>query len=239
MLQLQRRRISAMIIVEVKYMTNEIAKIKGSRLFENIQESELTTMLNCLAAVTRNFQKSEFIFIEGSELNQIGVVIEGTVHMVKEDVWGEKAILATMTSGEIFGESFVCGESSNSSVSFQAATDCKILCLSFHRVLCSCNKSCDYHHKLIENMVTLIAQKNVKLMDKMEILSKKSIRERILTWLSQQVQKNQSKKFESPLGRIELADYLCVDRSALTRELSHMKSDGLLDYNKNTFVLKD
>jgi CRP-like cAMP-binding protein len=157
--------------------------------------------------------------------------------MVKEDVWSEKTILVTMTSGEIFGESFVCGEYSSSHVSFQAATDCKILCLSFHRVLCSCSKSCVFHHKLIENMVTLIARKNVKLMDKMEILSKKSIRERILTWLSQQVQINQSDKFESQMGRIELADYLCVDRSALTRELSRMKAGGLLDYYKNTFSM--
>lgn len=219
-------------------MPNEIIKIKGSRLFENIQETELTAMLNCLGAVTRSFQKSEFIFIEGSELKQIGVVIEGTVHMVKEDIWGEKTIFATMTSGEIFGESFVCGDYSSSAVSFQAATDCKILCLSFHRVLCSCNKSCVYHHKLIENMVTLIARKNVKLMEKMDILSKKSIRERVLTWFSQQVQINQSDKFESPLGRIELADYLCVDRSALTRELSRMKTDGLLDYDKNTFSME-
>ncbi len=220
-------------------MPNEIVKIKDSRLFENIQETELAAMLNCLGAVTRTFQKSEFIFIEGSEIKQIGVVIEGTVHMVKEDVWGEKTILATMTAGEVFGESFVCGEYSSSSVSFQAATDCKILCLSFHRVLCSCSKSCVYHHKLIENMVTLIAQKNVKLMDKMEILSKKTIRERILTWLSQQAQLHGSKAFLSTLGRLELAEYLCVDRSALTRELSHMKAEGLLDYSKNRFVLKD
>lgn len=219
-------------------MLNEIVKIKDSRLFENISEAELSSMLNCLRAVTKTFQKSEFIFIEGSELKQIGVVIEGTVHMVKEDVWGEKTILATMTNGEIFGESFVCGEFSSSSVSFQAATDCKILCLSFHHVLSACSKSCVYHHKLIENMVTLIAQKNVKLMEKMEILSKKSIRERILTWLSQQSQINGNEKFESPLGRIELADYLCVDRSALTRELSRMKTDGLLDYNKNTFSME-
>lgn len=218
-------------------MQNEITKIRDSRLFENIQESELSSMLGCLGAAFRDYQKSEFIFLEGAEIKQIGVVVEGTVHMVKEDVWGGKAILAVMTHGEIFGESFVCGEFDRSTVSFQAATDCKILCLSFHRVLCVCSRACSYHNRLVENMVTLIARKNVKLMDKMEILSKKSIRERILTWLSQQVQFNGAKTFVSPLGRLELADYLCVDRSALTRELSRMKSEGLLDYDKNTYVL--
>ena len=219
-------------------MLNEIVKIKNSHLFENIKEDELFSVLNCIGATVRSFQKSEFIFIEGSELKQVGVVISGTVHMVKEDIWGSKNILLAITKGEIFGESFVCGEYSSSSVSFQAADSCKILCLPFHRVLCACNKSCVYHHKLIENMVTLIARKNVELMNKMEILSKKSIRERVLTWLSQQIQIKCSERFESSMGRMELADYLCVDRSALTRELSKMRDEGLIYYNKNTFSMK-
>jgi CRP-like cAMP-binding protein len=219
-------------------MLKEIETIKASPLFENIQEPDLSAMLDCLGAAVRDYKKSEFIFLEGAELKQIGVVIEGSVYMVKEDVWGEKTILAVMTSGEIFGESFVCGDCDCSTVSFQASADCKILCLSFHRVLCVCRKACAYHNRLVENMVTLIAHKNVKLMEKMAVLSKKSIRDRILTWLSQQVQFYGSKTFLSPLGRLDLADYLCVDRSALTRELSRMKSDGLLDYDKNTFVLK-
>lgn len=219
-------------------MLKEIEKIRTSPLFGNITEPDLFAMLNCLGAAVREYQKSEFVFLEGAKLKQIGVVIEGAVHMVKEDVWGEKTILAVMTPGEIFGESFVCGEYDSSTVSFQAASDCKILCLSFHQALCVCSKACAYHNRLVENMVTLIAHKNVKLMEKMEILSKKSIRDRILTWLSQQVQFYGSETFLSPLGRLDLADYLCVDRSALTRELSRMKSDGLLDYDKNTFVLK-
>ena len=219
-------------------MLREIEKIRTSPLFENIQESDLSAMLNCLGASIREYKKSEFVFLEGADLKQIGVVMEGSVHMVKEDVWGEKTILAVMTPGEIFGESFVCGDYDSSTVSFQASSDCEILCLTFHRVLCVCSKACAYHNQLVENMVALIAHKNVKLMEKMAILSQKSIRDRILTWLSQQVQFYGSETFRSPLGRLDLADYLCVDRSALTRELSHMKSDGLLDYDKNTFVLK-
>lgn len=219
-------------------MLKEIEKIRTSPLFDNIEEADLSTMLSCLGAAVRDYKKSEFVFLEGAELKQIGVVIEGAVHMVKEDVWGEKTILAVMGPGEIFGESFVCGDYDSSTVSFQASCDCKILCLSFHRVLCVCGNACTYHNRLVENMVTLIAHKNVKLMEKMAILSKKSIRERILTWLSLQVQFYGSETFRSPLGRLNLADYLCVDRSALTRELTRMKTDGLLDYNKNTFVLK-
>lgn len=220
-------------------MTDPIFPLKNIRLFENIKETELPSMLNCLGARTKPFKKSEFIFLEGDELKQIGILLEGTIHMVKEDIWGGKAILASLKSGDLFGESFVCGEFGSSSVSFQAASDCKVLLLSFHKVLCSCNKSCVFHHKLIENMVTVIAQKNVLMMNKLEIIAKKTIRERLLTWLSQQVQITGSTCFASPMGRMELAEYLCVDRSALTRELVHMKKDGLLDFDKITFCLTE
>lgn len=220
-------------------MTDPIFPLKNIRLFENIKETELPSMLNCLGARTKPFKKSEFIFLEGDELKQIGILLEGTIHMVKEDIWGGKAILASLKSGDLFGESFVCGEFGSSSVSFQAASDCKVLLLSFHKVLCSCNKSCVFHHKLIENMVTVIAQKNVLMMNKLEIIAKKTIRERLLTWLSQQVQITGSTCFASPMGRMELAEYLCVDRSALTRELVHMKKDGLLDFDKTTFCLTE
>ena len=220
-------------------MTDPILTLKNIRLIENIKETELPSMLNCLGARTKPFKKSEFIFLEGDELKQIGILLEGTIHMVKEDIWGGKAILASLKSGDLFGESFVCGEFGSSSVSFQAASDCKVLLLSFHKVLCSCNKSCVFHHKLIENMVTVIAQKNVLMMNKLEIIAKKTIRERLLTWLSQQVQITGSTCFASPMGRMELAEYLCVDRSALTRELVHMKKDGLLDFDKTTFCLTE
>ena len=115
--------------------------------------------------------------------------------------------------------------------------DTNVLYLPFRKVLHSCNLSCIFHHRLIENMVTLIADKNWQLMEKVEVTSKKTLRDKILTYLSLQAQKNGSKYFEIPLGRIELAEYLCADRSAMTRELANMKEAGLIDYEKNTFRL--
>lgn len=239
MLQLQHTRCFAMIIIEVVNVMDFLAQVKKMHLFENIREEELTPMLQCLGAIHKTFQKSEFIFLEGDKLTQIGVVVKGTVHMLKEDAWGERTILSFIESGELFGESFACGEMNSSCVSFHAATDCEILLLDFRKVFCTCTLSCAFHHRLIENMVAVMAHKNVLLMNKMEIVSKKTIRERLLVWLSQEVQKNGSRRFSSPMGRTDLAAYLCVDRSALSRELANMKRDGLVDFDRDSFDLKE
>ena len=226
-----------MIIIEVYGMTKYLSVMNGFRIFENIGADQLPVMLDCLGAATKEFRKSEFISMEGDRLEQIGVLIQGTVQMIKEDIWGNKAILESVESGDLFGESFVCGEVGSSPVSFQAASDCTVLFLPFHKVLHTCSHSCEFHHRLIANMVKVMAQKNVLMLNKMEIISKQTIRERLLTWISQQVRLTGSRCFTSPMGRLELADYLCVARSALTRELSRMKKDGLIDFNKTVYCL--
>ena len=135
----------------------------------------------------------------------------------------------------MFGETFVCGNNNQSVVTFLVSEDAQILFIPFDRVMHSCTMACVFHHQLIENMVTIIAQKNRDLIRKVEVVSKRSIREKLLAYLSIQAQAQQSRYFEIPLGRVELAEYLCVDRSALTRELVKMKADGLIDYDKNCF----
>lgn len=206
-------------------------------LFNGINKSELSPMLKCLGAYKKSFEKGTYIFMEDDQIQNIGVVLSGTIHMVKEDVWGNKALITSITEGKIFGETYVCSSSLASTVSFYSISNCNVLFLPFQRIIKTCSNSCVYHHKLIENMMILIAEKNLKLIEKIDITSKKSIREKILTYLSNQTQKNEEKQIIIPLGRIELADYLCVNRSALTRELSKMKDEGLIDYDKNTFYL--
>lgn len=219
-------------------MENSV-ELQGLALFQDIEADKLTAMLSCLGALAKKFRKSEFIFLEGDKLQHIGVLVEGTIFIVKEDIRGHKAILDTVKSGGLFGESFVCGEVENSSVSFQAASDCRVLFLSFQRVLRFCDNSCVFHQKLVENMVKILAQRNVLMLNKMEIISQKTIRERLFTWFTQQSQVNSSRSFVSPMGRMELAEYLCVDRSALTRELAKMKKDGLIDFDKTTYSVKE
>ena len=140
-----------------------------------------------------------------------------------------------MRKDELFGETFACGEDNIPVVTFHVSEDAEILFLPFDRVMHSCTMACRFHHQLIENMVHIIASKNRDLMRKVEVVSKRSIREKLLSYLSIQAQTQNSRYFEIPLGRVELAEYLCVDRSALTRELAKMRDEGLIDYDRNCF----
>ena len=206
-------------------------------LFAGIGKDELQAVLHCLQAYTKKFSKRKYLSFEQQEVKSVGVVLSGCVHMVKEDVWGNSTILAVMGPHELFGETFCCGSDPMASVTFVAAAESEILFLPFRRVMRTCEHSCLYHHRLIENMVTEIADKNHALMDKLEAVAQKSLREKILSYLSLQAQKQNRTYFEIPLGRVELADYLCADRSALTRELNSMREAGLIDFEKNTFRL--
>lgn len=207
----------------------------GSPLFEGIDHEERKAMLSCIGYHTGRIRKGDIVAFEEENIKHIGIVMAGSVDMIKEDLWGNKTMLVRSRKNEVFGETFACGSDNLSVVTFQVSEDAKVLFLPFDRVMHSCTMACQFHHRLIENMVHIIANKNRDLMRKVEVVSKRTIREKLLAYLSIQAQIQESRYFEIPLGRVELAEYLCVDRSALTRELVKMKEDGLIDYDKNCF----
>ena len=206
-----------------------------SPLFDGIRREDLGAMLGCLSYRLARYKKGEAVALEQEHLRHIGIILSGAVDMVKEDLWGSKTLLVRMGQEELFGESFACGSDSLSTVTFLAAEDSEIMFIPFNKVMHTCTMACAFHHRLVENMVRIIADKNRDLMRKVDIVSKRTIREKLLTYLSIQAQAQGSRYFEIPFGRVELAEYLCVDRSALTRELAKMKADGLIDYDKNCF----
>lgn len=214
-----------------------MGEMNNWRLFQGIEHDNIPVMLGCLGYRTEFYKKGDFISMEGEHLENIGLVMTGSVDMIKEDFWGNKTILMRMRQGSIFGETFICGTETLATVSFCAASDTEVLFLPFRRVMHTCTNACVFHYKLVENMVQLIADKNLELMRKVEVVTKKTLREKILAYLSQQAQLEGGSYFEIPLGRIELAEYVCADRSALTRELNAMKEEGILDYDRNMFRL--
>lgn len=218
-------------------MSFDYAMIKDIPLFEGIREDEFGALLGCVGAQEKPFTKGEFISLTGDEIHSIGVVLEGRVYILKEDVFGNKAILNDLEPGAVFGESFICGGSHALTVSIQAAEDCRVLFLSFERVMHTCPSACQFHNTLITNMVVMIARKNIKLIEKLEITTKHSLREKVLAYLSQLVQDQGTATVMSPMGRVDLADFLGVDRSALTRELNRMRDDGLLDFERSSYTL--
>lgn len=206
-----------------------------SPLFGGIRPEDLKIMLGCIGYHTGSFRKGETIAFEEEHIRHVGIVLSGAVDMVKEDFWGNRTMLVRLRKDELFGETFACGEDARSLVTFTVSEDARILFLPFNKVMHTCSRSCVFHQQLIENMVRVIARKNLELMRKAEVISKRTLREKILAYLSIQAQVHNSRYFEIPLGRVEWAEYLCADRSALTRELAKMKAEGIIDYDKNCF----
>lgn len=219
-------------------MTITLRELSKMPLFAGIREEELSPMLHCLQGFEKSYQKGEVILLESHAVRNVGLILSGMVHMVKEDEEGCETLILSMKEGELFGESFSCGSYLDARVSFLAAAPCTVLFLPFHRVIHTCTMTCTFHHRLIENMVQMIGDKNVQLMHKIEIISQKTLREKVLTYLRLQAEAQQSRCITVPMGRGELAAYLCANRSALTRELAAMKQEKILDYHKNTFVLQ-
>ena len=218
-------------------MDNYVDTIMKSRLFTGLSEKETRDVINCLTYSVKQFHKGQVIALEGNEIRYIGIVLKGSVDMVKEDLWGNRNLLTRMEEGELFGETFACGLVQESVVTFISVGESLNLILPFHRVIKTCSNRCHFHEKVIRNMVTTITEKNKSLMLKLEIITKKTLREKILAYLSQQVQIQNSRYIQIPLNRGELADYLCSNRSALIRELARMKQEKLIDYDRSTFVI--
>jgi len=215
-------------------MQNVIANVNSS-LFDGIIPEDRVSMLGCIGYHIGTFKKGEAVAFEDENIRHIGIVLSGSVDMVKEDLWGNRTMLLRMYRDEVFGETFACGDDNTSVVSFLVSEDARIMFIPFDRVMHTCTMACVFHHRLVENMVRIIANKNRDLMRKVEVVSKRSIREKILAYLSIQAQLQDSRYIELPLGRVELAEYLCVDRSALTRELVRMREEGLIDFDRNCF----
>ena len=207
----------------------------NSALFDGIDPKDRRAVLSCTGYHIGTFRKGDIVAFEAENIKHIGLVLSGSVDMIKEDLWGNKTMLIRSRKNDLFGETFACGSDNLSVVTFIVSQDARILFIPFDRVIRSCTMACVFHHQLIENMVRIIAGKNRDLMRKVEVVSKRTIREKLLTYLSLQSQLQQTHYFEIPLGRVELAEYLCVDRSALTRELAKMKEEGLIDYDRNCF----
>ena len=212
-------------------------KIKNSPLFRGIDESQLASLLACLTAVKRRYRKDELIFVAGEKPISVGIVLSGSVRVLQEDFWGNRTILAHIESSGLFGEAFSCAEQVALPVSVIACEATEIMLIDYRKIITTCSSACVFHTQLVMNMMRILAKKNILLTKKLEYLSKRTTREKLLSFLSAQAVSAKSTIVEIPFNKTELAEYLCVDRSALSRELSAMKAEGLLQYDKNSFEL--
>lgn len=209
----------------------------NSLLFRGNTETEIASMLNCLGSRLKAFKKGELIFHAGEILEHIGIVISGHVHIEIDDFWGNKSIMNIIEPGQIFAEAYACTPGEPLMVNAAAASECEILFLNIKKILQTCSSSCIHHNRLIQNLLTIMAQKNLQLSRRMLHTAPKTIRERLLAYLSFQALRQNSHRITIPFNRQQLADYLNVDRSALSNELGKMHRDGILEVHKNQFIL--
>ncbi|MBQ7938919.1 MAG: Crp/Fnr family transcriptional regulator [Clostridia bacterium] len=211
--------------------------LKKCPLFRGIAEDNLLRMLTCLGARVTAFDKKYTIFAEGTPARHIGIVLSGSAQMIQVDYYGNRSILAEVVPSEIFGEAFACAESRNLPISVIATEPCEVMLIECSHILHTCQNNCGFHQALIFNLMKDLATKNILFHQRIEITAKRSTREKLLAYLVLQAKNAGCDSFEIPFDRQELADYLEVDRSGLSAEISKMRKEGILDSRKNHFTL--
>ena len=218
-------------------MQKYLSLIKKSPLFTGTTDAALAAMLNCLAASIKAFAKNEYIFREGDTANFIRLVVSGRVQIVKDDFFGNRNIIAVIEPTQMFGEAFACSGTEKMPMSAIASLDSVILKLDCSRLITTCSNSCNFHQQAISRLLRIIASKNISLNQKIEIISQRTTREKILAYLFKESKVQQSSSIVINYNRQELADFLGVERSALSAVLSKLRRDGLIKYHKNKFEL--
>jgi len=209
--------------------------IKNNPLFEGIAFHDFEKLFGCLSARTAHHRKDGIILLTGNKVTFVGLVLAGRVKIMKEDAKGSVSMLAMISAAGMFGDVLACAGIYQSPVTIIAAADTDILFFDNKKIFDACSAPCSPNERLIKNMLRLIAKKNFLLNRKIEILSKRTTREKLISFFD--LQRAGAKKFTIPFTREEMAHYLCVDRSAMSTELCKMRDDGLIVFNKGTFEL--
>lgn len=217
--------------------SNYLPQLMETPLFAGIQAEDIAAMLHCLGAKRRAYAKHEWIVLTGERMQELGLVISGRVQLLQEDYIGNRHILAEIAPHALFAEAFVCARDNTMPLSVLSVEASEILFLNYRRILTTCSSACRFHSQLIANMLAIMAENNIYLNRKLYHLSRRSTRDKLLSYLYEHAAKAGSDRFSIPFNRQELADYLCVERSAMSAELSRMRNEGLLDFDRNQFVL--
>ena len=214
-----------------------LSVIKAAPLFQNMGEEELLGLLGCLHAKPRSYEKGAFILRAGEPVTGFGMVLTGRIQVTREDIYGARTLLTQLGTGDLFAEAFAFANAPALPVSVEAASDCAVLFLDHTRIISPCGNGCAFHTQLIRNMMGILARKNLILNSKIQHISRRTTREKLISYLNEQANLNKSAQFIIPFDRQELADYLCVERSAMSAELSRLQKEGVLSFHKSAFKL--
>lgn len=218
-------------------MEDYIRILKGTKLFAGIAEDEISLMLSCLDAHMREYRKGEYVFRQGEHISTITMLVDGELHIQQDDYWGNRSIISHITAGEMFGEAYIAPESGALLNDVVAVEDSTVIFLDAKKIMTVCSSACRFHSIVVQNLFFAISEKNRKLVMKLGHMSKRTTREKLISYLSAESRRQNSSDFTIPFNRQQLADFLSVDRSAMSNELCRMRDEGLLRFDKSRFTL--
>ena len=218
-------------------MKKYIPVLKRSQLFSGVSEDEIAAMLSCLDAKVRTYQKGEYIFRQGEHVSFITILVEGNLYIQRDDFWGSRSIIQHMGVGEMFGEAYMAPERGAILNDVVAAADSTVIFFDVKRIITTCSSACRFHAMVVQNLIFAISEKNRRLVQKLGHMAKRTTREKLLSYLSDEARRQNRAEFTIPFNRQELADFLYVDRSAMSAELGRMRDEGILEFEKNKFRL--
>ena len=209
-----------------------------TRLFSGVDEAEIASILGCLDARLVRYPKGAYIARQGEDFGKIAILVAGCLHIRQDDYWGNSSIVGAVRSGEMFGEAYATKESGAMASDVVAIEESAVIFLELHKILSVCSSACSHHTRIVQNLFLAISEKNRRLVEKVGLLSRRTTREKLLEYLSGEARRQGSGSFLIPFNRQQLADYLSVDRSAMSNELSKLRDEGILTFHKNEFCLK-
>ena len=214
--------------------------LQNSSLFAGIAdtcESDLQKLYKCISAHEKAFKRDEFVFRAGDGVRFVYFIVSGSINIISEDFWGNRSIIETMNKNTLFGEAYVFSSAKSHLVSVIAAENSVILEIDPIKLFETCPDGCPCHSQLLKNALRIVSEKIVRLTEKLEHVMRRTMKEKLLSYLSKCAQREGARSFSIPYSRQQLADYLCVDRSALSHELSRLQKQGMIRYSKNNFEL--
>ena len=219
-------------------MEQYIDVLQNTKLFSAVSKEEIAAMLHCLGAEPHAYQKGEYVFHAGERIRTLMILVDGVLHIQNDNYWGNRSILGNVTVGEMFGEAYADPASGAILNDIIAITDSIVIHFDIHRIFSVCPSACSFHSLIIKNLFFAVSEKNRKLVSKLGYLSSRTTREKLLAYLSDEAKRSNSSAFSIPFNRQQLADFLAVDRSAMSHELCKMRDEGFIAFNKNHFTLK-
>ena len=218
-------------------MEKYIPVLRKTKLFAGVDGEDILSMLSCLGARLVSYKKGEYVLRQGGQLRDILVLAEGCLHIQKDDYWGNRSILGQIGVGEIFGEAYAAPESGALLNDVVAVENSSVFFFDVKRVLSTCSSACRFHTLVVQNLFFAISEKNRSLVRKLDYISRRTTRDKLISYLSEEAKRQNRADITIPFNRQQLADYLSVDRSAMSGELCKMRDEGLLTFEKNRFRL--